>query len=87
MILVNTNSHSVTLKKQGEDTKIATVRYPDFPNLLFWSAENSRMVCIEPWDNLPDDLYAQPQEFSKKRGVTALAQGEALVRRHEIEYF
>ena len=87
VILVNTNSHSVTLKKQGEDTKIATVRYPDFPNLLFWSAENSRMVCIEPRDNLPDDLYAQPQEFSKKRGVTALAQGEALVRRHEIEYF
>ena len=87
VILVNTNSHSVTLKKQGEDTKIPTVRYPDFPNLLFWSAENSRMVCIEPWDNLPDDLYAQPQEFSKKRGVTALAQGEALVRRHEIEYF
>lgn len=87
IILKNTNSHSVTLKKQGEDTRIATVRYPDFPHLLFWQADNSRMVCIEPWGNLPDDLYAPPQEFSKKQGVTALAQGESLVCRHEIEYF
>ena len=86
-VILKTNSRSVSLKKRGADEILARIAYPDFENLLLWHPKNSRSVCIEPWQNLPDDDGKPAQELSKKRGLTALEPGEKLVARHEIVYF
>ena len=86
IILSNVNSHTVWLKHRGGEA-IARVSYPGFGNLLLWHPADTRMVCVEPWQNLPDDDKKAPQEISKKAGMTAIPpKGEATVC-HEIEYF
>ena len=87
VILANLNSRTVALKKRGEDKIVAKVTFPRFSNLLFWHPAGSRMVCVEPWQNLPDDFHAAPKEFSEKAGATAVQAGETLVACHQIEYF
>ena len=87
VILANTNSRSVSLKRKSTGEILARVSYPDFPHMVLWSAKKSRMLCIEPWQNLPDDLRTEPQELSLKAGLTAVKAGETLVSKHEIEYF
>ena len=87
VILPNTKTHTVSLRKCGTDKILVTVSYPDFPHLVLWSAKKSRMLCIEPWQNLPDDLYGGPYELSTKEGLTAIGAGETLVSKHDIEYF
>ena len=87
IVLSNLNSRSVILRKRHGGNAVVKVTFPDFANLLFWKPEGSRMVCIEPWQNLPDDLNAEPQEISKKAGMTKIGPGETLVSRHVIEYF
>lgn len=86
-VILKPNARKVALKKRGEDTILAKVTYPDFENLLFWHPAGSRMVCIEPWQNLPDDHGVPAKELSEKQGLTALKPGEKLVVRHDIEYF
>lgn len=86
-VILKPNSRTVALKKRGEDKILANVHYPDFENLLFWHPANSRMVCIEPWQNLPDDHNLPAKELCEKQGLTALKPGEKLVVRHDIEYF
>ena len=86
-VILKTNSRSVALKQRGEGRVLAQITYPDFGNLLLWHPKNSRSVCIEPWQNLPDDDGKPSQELSKKEGLTALEPGEKLVARHEIAYF
>lgn len=86
IIFADVNSHTVWLKRRGGEVQ-ARVSYPDFGNLLLWHPADSRMVCIEPWQNLPDDHGKAPQELSQKKGLTAIPpKGEATAY-HEIEYF
>ena len=87
VIFANVQSRKVTLKKRGEDKPLVRVSFADFPNILFWHPKDSRMVCIEPWQNLPDDLVGEPQDISKKQGFSAIAPKGSLIARHEIEYF
>ena len=86
VILADLQSRSVSLRKRGEEKILAKVTFPGFSNLLFWHPEGSRMVCVEPWQNLPDDFHAEPQEISTKKGMTAVQAGETLVACHQIEY-
>ncbi len=86
-VILKTDSRSVALKSRCDGALLARVTYPDFENLLLWHPKNGRSVCIEPWQNLPDDDGKAAQELSQKQGLTALKPGEKLVARHEIEYF
>ena len=86
IILADVNSRTVWLKRRGGEV-LARVSYPDFGNLLLWHPADSRMVCVEPWQNLPDDDKKAPQEISQKKGLMAIPpKGEATAY-HEIEYF
>ena len=86
-VILKTNSHCVTLRKIGEEKPLARVTYPDFPYLLIWQAKGGKMVCIEPWHNLPDDQGEPSKELSQKQGLKALQPNESLIAYHEIEYF
>lgn len=80
-------SNFLALKERETDACLATLSFPGFSNILFWHPKGSKMVCIEPWQNLPDDDAKEPIEFSQKEGVTKLAKGARLEFTHEIRYF
>lgn len=86
-VILKPNSRCVFLRKRGEENPLVKVAYPDFPYLLLWQAKGGKMVCIEPWHNLPDDHGVPSEELYKKQGLTALQPQEALIAYHEIEYF
>ena len=73
--------------KNNRGECLATLSFPDFSNLLLWHPKGSKMVCIEPWQNLPDTDGQEPIEFSQKEGVTNLPKGERIAFTHEIRYF
>lgn len=52
LIFPNVKSRKVTLcDKQGN--RLAESEFPDFENLLLWRPHGAKMICIEPWGNLP----------------------------------
>ena len=86
VIFKNVKSDMLYLKKVGGQC-LATLSYPGFSNVLLWHPAGSKMVCIEPWQNLPDDHEKEPTEFSEKFGVNNLPKGERMEFTHEIRYF
>ena len=86
-IFTNVQSNSLTLKKRGEETILAKLTFEGFPNILLWHPADSKMVCIEPWQNLPEIEGVAPQEISKREGLTAIQPGESFLSSHAIEYF
>lgn len=70
------SSRAVTLRKK-DGTPLADVTFEGFSNLLFWRPQGARMICIEPWYNLPDDAKTAAQPAEQKAGLFALLPGES----------
>ena len=85
LIFANVNSRFVELWKIGVE-RIATLWFDGFEHLLFWHPAGSRMVCMEPWQNLPDFEQDKGKEFSKKAGVRKIEPKTSLAVTHTIEY-
>ena len=49
---------------------LAQISFAGFSNLLLWRVGEEKMICIEPWHNLPDGR--REQEFSEKKGIITL---------------
>lgn len=47
---------------------VAETEFEGFSNLLLWKPERTKMLCMEPWLNLPDRV-GERKEFSAKGGV------------------
>lgn len=62
-------SRHVTLREKGPGRMIAGVQFPKSDKLILWHPVGSRMICIEPWQNLPDAAKDKDTEFSDKDGV------------------
>ena len=85
VVLVNVKSREVEVRKTGGE-RVCKVWFEGFDNLLFWHSEGSKMVCVEPWLNLPD-LSTQPiGDFREKAGVQKLESNETKIFTHVIEY-
>lgn len=69
LIFKGLRSRKVQLCKT-DGNSVAEISFVDFSNLLLWRVGESKMICIEPWHNLPDGPV--PIEFSEKDGVVAL---------------
>lgn len=69
--------------KSGEP--IAKTCFEGFKNLLFWRPKTARMVCMEPWTNLPDGVDDKT-DFRRKTGINPLAAGEKRVIKRKIIY-
>lgn len=65
---------------------LARVAFEGFPYLLLWRPEGARMLCIEPWGNLPD-AAGEALSFPQKAGVCALGGGERAKIAQKITYF
>ena len=86
VIFTKPNSRVVYLKKIGEEAPLAKLTYKGFDNILFWHPKESKMVCMEPWQNLPDD-YGVEKEISENGWLKAIAPKAEVTAEHEIEYF
>lgn len=62
------NSRSVTLREKITCKEVVKVTFPDSEKLVLWHPNGSKMLCIEPWQNLPD-IKGEDAEFKDKDGV------------------
>lgn len=86
LIFKNVNSREVELFKIGGE-KIAKLWFDGFDNLLLWHSPKSRMVCIEPWHNLPDMKGEETKELSLRDGAQKVEPKSKRYFEHVIEYF
>lgn len=86
LIFKDMKNDKVTLcKKDG--TKLASLTFAGYPNLLLWREGNAKFICIEPWTNLPDLVGAKDVELSQKDGVIEVKAGETKTLTRIVEYF
>ena len=81
LIFKDLQSRKIVLAER-EGKALAEIAFPDFSNLLFWRALDSKYICIEPWSNLPDTVNTPDCEFAQKAGVFEVApkSGRKIVR-------
>ncbi len=84
-ILSGVRSRSVTLVSRTLGP-LAEVGFAGFENLLLWRPRGAKMLCIEPWSNLPDTA-GKPVEFCKKSGVFTLPAGGQKRLGYTVTYF
>lgn len=66
------NSRCVTLREKATGKEIVKVSFPDSEKLVLWRPDKAKMLCIEPWQNLPD-TKGKNAEFKDKDGVIKVA--------------
>lgn len=74
LILGALRSDRVTLREKTTGKAVMEEHFSGFSNLLLWRTGNAKMVCVEPWQNLPD-CGNETVEFSLKPGVRGLLPG------------
>lgn len=86
LIFSNVKSDGLYLcKTSGE--KVARIEFKGFPNLLLWRPDNNaKMICIEPWLNLPDLANVKDCEFSQKPDVVQVDGGKKYTIERTIAY-
>ncbi len=86
LILGNLRAREVLLVT-GEGKREARIRFDGFRHLLVWRPAGAKMLCVEPWQNLPDRAGEPPCEFSARAGIVHLAPGERTAFVRSVEYF
>ena len=76
-------SRRVTLKHNGRP--VVEVRFAGFDHLLLWTKVGAPYLCIEPWNGLPDYVYASG-ELSAKKGILRLNKGRSIAMPHTIRF-
>lgn len=85
LVLTDVKSREVEVRKIG-GASVCKVWFEGFDNLLFWHPAGSKMVCVEPWLNLPDLVTEPIPDFREKAGVQKLEPNETKIFTHTIEY-
>lgn len=67
-------SRAVTLFVKATGETVARVEFPETEKLVLWHPTGSRMLCIEPWQALPD-AAGEAIDFPEKDGVLAVPAG------------
>lgn len=63
LIFGDVRSRSVVLEKDGEP--LARLDFAGFRHLMVWRPQGAEMICVEPWDNLPD-FVADKRDLREK---------------------
>ena len=85
LILSALNSESVRLCR-ADGAPCVELEFRGFGNLLLWHPHGTRMICIEPWLNLPDGVNDGNTEFCDKRGVVRVPRGGSVGFVRSISY-
>ena len=78
-------SREVTLVRRTSGETVARVAFPETDKLVLWHPAGSRMLCIEPWQTLPDTV-GDTRDFSVKDGVLAVPPGQTRCVTRRIAY-
>lgn len=78
-------SREVTLVRRTSGETVARVAFPETDKLVLWHPAGSRMLCIEPWQTLPDTV-GDTRDFSAKDGVLAVPAGQTRCVTRRITY-
>lgn len=70
--LDNLDSRSVILREKATGKAVVKMSFPESDKLVLWRADKAKMLCIEPWQNLPDEKNCAA-EFTDKDGVIKVA--------------
>lgn len=84
VILGNLNSRKVTLQ-DVDGNVVFTEQFDGFANMLLWSPDGQRALCVEPWQNLPDAIGKQV-DFTQKPNVSVAPVGGQTTFCRTIEY-
>lgn len=79
------HSSRVTLFSKATGRNVAQVDFPESEKLVLWHPTGSRMLCIEPWQTLPDTA-GETLDFTEKDGVLAVPPGATVRITHRITY-
>lgn len=87
IVLHNIKSRKVWLKRKKDDSLVAETTFPGFPNLLLWHSLGSKMICIEPWMNMPDKPEDEEKEFKDKEHVIKVEPNQEVTLTRVIKYY
>ena len=62
-------SRAVRLREKETGKTVAEISFPQSDKLVLWRPDGAKMLCIEPWQTLPDFETEPCKEFSEKDGV------------------
>ena len=68
------HSRAVALVRKATGETVAQVVFPETGKMVLWHPAGSRMLCIEPWQTLPDRV-GETKDFSAKDGVLTVLPG------------
>lgn len=86
LIFGDIKSEKLYLKK-NDGQILAEIGFKGFSNMLFWRPEGSKMICIEPWINMPDMKGEETKEFSAKKGYIKVAPKESAILNRYVKYY
>ena len=75
----------MTLFSKATGRNVAQVDFPESEKLVLWHPTGSRMLCIEPWQTLPDTA-GETLDFTEKDGVLVVPPGATVRITHRITY-
>lgn len=79
------NSRAVTLFAKATGETVARVEFPETGKLVLWHPAGSRMLCIEPWQTLPDTV-GETLDFPEKDGILTVPAGATVRVTRRITY-
>ena len=85
LIFGNIKSDKLWLKTLNGDL-LAEVGFKGFENVLFWRSKRAKMICIEPWSNLPDQKN-DFTEVDKKFGFFKVEPEKTVKVERYIKYY
>lgn len=78
-------SRTVALVQKATRQTVARVNFPDTEKMVLWHPPGAKMLCIEPWQTLPD-AAGSAVDFTGKDGVLAVAPGQTRRVTRRIAY-
>lgn len=68
LVFENINSRKLSLIS-GNHKKIVSIGFKKYQDLVLWRCENTDMICLEPWLNIPDGMDEEQREFTSINGL------------------
>lgn len=83
LIFKDIRSKSVTLKKRDK-SRALRISFEGYENLLLWTKVGAKLICIEPWNGLPDPKNTDGR-LENKLSIQTVKKSETYIREHSIE--
>lgn len=85
LIFRKLNSRRIALKNKSTGRTIS-VDFDGIDNLIIWTKNNVKFLCIEPWCGLPDYIDTD-HDLTKKPEILELLPNETISKKHIITFY